>query len=56
MVQKRKKPKKLTVKAGEQIFLTNEEEKYVHNVYDTTDNSWVLKKQEPGGVAVISFQ
>ena len=49
------KPKSLTVKVGEKIFITNEEEKYVHNVYDTTDNSWVLKKQEPGGVAAISF-
>ena len=43
------------VKAGETFFLTNEEEKYVHNVYDTSDNSWVLKKQEPSEVAAITF-
>ena len=49
------KPKTLTVKAGEVIFLTNEEEKYVHNVYDSSDDSWVLKKQEPSGVASIAF-
>ncbi len=48
-------PKSFTVKAGEPIFLTNEEEKYVHNVYDNTDNSWVLKKQNPSEVAVITF-
>lgn len=49
------KPKKMTVKVGEPIFLTNEEEKYTHNVYDNTDNSWVLKKQAPSEVAVITF-
>lgn len=45
----------LSVAAGETFFLTNEEEKYVHNVYDNTDNSWVLKKQEPSQVAAITF-
>lgn len=50
-----KKPKKMTVKAGEFIFLTNDEEKIVHNVYDESDKSWVLKKQQPGGTAAISF-
>ena len=48
-------PKSMTVKVGEPIYLTNEEEKYVHNVYDNTDNSWVLKKQKPSEVAVITF-
>ena len=49
------KPKKLTVAKDELIFITNEEEKFVHNVYDRSDRSWVLKKQEPGGYAAISF-
>ena len=49
------KPKKLTVAPDELIFITNEEEKFVHNVYDRSDRSWVLKKQEPGGYAAISF-
>ena len=49
------KPKKLTVAPDELIFITNEEEKFVHNVYDRSDRSWVLKKQEPGGTAAISF-
>ena len=50
-----KKPKEMTVKVGETIYLTNEEEKYVHNVYDNSDNSWVLKKQAPSEVAAITF-
>lgn len=49
------KVKKITVKVGEEIFLLNEEEKYVHNVYDSTDDSWVLKKQKPSEVAIIKF-
>lgn len=48
-------PEELHVKAGEIFFLTNEEEKFVHNVYDTSDKSWVLQKQEPAGVAAVSF-
>lgn len=49
------KPKEITVKVGEYLFITNNEDKIVHNVYDQSDNSWVLKKQEPGGVAGIAF-
>lgn len=49
------KPDAMTVKAGEYFFITNDEEKVVHNVYDETDQSWVLKKQQPGGVAAIAF-
>lgn len=49
------KPTEITIKVGEYVFITNEEEKVVHNVYDQSDNSWVLKKQEPGGYAAISF-
>lgn len=48
-------PKEVTVKPGEVIFILNEEEKVVHNVYDESDHSWVLKKQEPSTVASISF-
>lgn len=50
-----KKPKEMTVATGEFIFITNEEDKVVHNVYDQTDQSWVLKKQKPSGYAAISF-
>ena len=49
------KPESVTVAPGEFIFITNEEEKVVHNVYDQSDQSWVLKKQEPGGYAAIAF-
>ena len=49
------KPDAFTVKAGEYFFITNEEEKVVHNVYDQSDHSWVLKKQEPAGYAAIAF-
>lgn len=49
------KPKSMTLKVGEKLFIVNEEEKYTHNVYDSTDDSWVLQKQSPGGIAVISF-
>lgn len=50
-----KKPKEIRVKAGEFIFLTNEEKKVVHNIYDESDKSWVLKKQKPGETAAIAF-
>jgi plastocyanin len=49
------KPATLTVKAGELFFITNEEMAFVHNVYDETDASWVLKKQVPSSVAALAF-
>ncbi len=49
------KPATLTVKKGEYFFIVNEEMAYVHNVYDETDASWVLKKQAPSSVAALSF-
>ena len=49
------KPQEITVKVGEYFFITNEEDRIVHNVYDLVDRSWVLKKQIPGGVAAIKF-
>ena len=48
-------PEEITVDAGEYLFITNDEEKVVHNVYDVTDHSWVLKKQLPKGVAAVKF-
>jgi len=50
-----KKPKEITIKAGEPLFIINEEKKITHNVYDETDGSWVLKKQKPGGTAYTTF-
>ncbi len=47
--------KEVTIEVGEYIFITNEEQRVVHNVYDQTDHSWVLKKQLPTGVAAIQF-
>lgn len=49
------KPETITVKAGERFYIVNEEDTFVHNVYDTTDSSWVLRKQNPGNVAAVSF-
>jgi len=49
------KPQEITVKVGEYFFITNEEDRTVHNVYDLVDRSWVLKKQIPGGIAAIKF-
>lgn len=49
------KPEKITVKVGERIYVTNEEMEIVHNVYDSTDTSWLLKKQEASSVAAITF-
>jgi plastocyanin len=43
------------VKAGEYFFIVNEEDKFIHNVYDMDDESWILKKQEPSGIAAIKF-
>ncbi|MGO9483296.1 MAG: hypothetical protein ACLPX9_01755 [Rhodomicrobium sp.] len=49
------KPKEIKVKAGERFFIINEEMEYVHNVYDESDDKWVLEKQEPSSVAAIVF-
>jgi len=43
----------MTVRAGERFYIVNEEDTFVHNVYDTTDSSWVLKKQLPANVAAV---
>lgn len=48
-------PTEVTIKPGEALYILNEEDKVVHNVYDESDNSWVLKKQEPANVASIAF-
>jgi len=48
-------PSDLKVKTRERFFIANEEMEYVHNVYDEDDQTWVLKKQEPAGVAAIAF-
>lgn len=48
-------PEEVTIEVGEYLFITNEEHGIVHNVYDQTDHSWVLKKQLPTGVAAIRF-
>lgn len=50
-----RKPSSLTIKKGDTIFITNEEKKFVHNVYDSSDQNWVLQKQLPGEVAAITF-
>lgn len=49
-------PKEIKVKVGERVFITNDEEKIVHNVYDSTESDWVLKKQEPSSVAAVAFE
>jgi plastocyanin len=48
-------PTTMTVKAGERFYILNEEEIFIHNVYDTSDSSWVLKKQLPSNIAAITF-
>lgn len=50
------KPEQLTVKIGERFYIVNEEDTFVHNVYDVTDSSWVLTKQLPGNVAAVTFE
>lgn len=50
------KPEKMTIKAGERFYIVNEEDTFVHNVYDTTDSSWVLTKQPPGNIAAVSLE
>lgn len=52
---RKEQPEEVTIEVGEYIFITNEEHGIVHNVYDQTDHSWVLKKQLPTGVAAIKF-
>lgn len=48
-------PTEIDLKDDAYLFITNDEETTVHNVYDATDHSWVLKKQMPGGVAAVKF-
>lgn len=50
------KPTTMTVKQGEQFYIINEEDSFVHNVYDMTDSSWIIKKQHPRDVAAIIFK
>ena len=45
----------ITVQAGQRFYISNEEGVFIHNVYDITDSSWVLKKQLPANVASITF-
>lgn len=49
------KSETITVKVGERFYIVNEEDTFVHNVYDVTDSSWVLRKQSPGNVAALVF-
>ena len=51
----KRKPKEITVKAGEVIYIINNEKKITHNIYDTSDESWVLTAQEPGDIAALKF-
>jgi plastocyanin len=48
-------PPTITVKAGERFYIANEEEMFIHNVYDEGDSSWVIKKQTPSNVAGVTF-
>ena len=50
-----KKPSVINIKAGERFYIVNEEDTFVHNVYDVTDSDWVLKKQTPTNVAAVTF-
>ncbi|MDX1453313.1 MAG: hypothetical protein R3183_12210 [Oleiphilaceae bacterium] len=52
----KRKPKEVYIKRGDYLFITNDEKKVVHNIYDESDDSWVLTKQDPGEVAAISFE
>jgi plastocyanin len=45
----------LHVIVNQTFFITNEEDRTTHNVYDHSDSNWVLMKQVPGGVAAIAF-
>jgi plastocyanin len=48
-------PPEVSAPVGSYLFIVNDEEKTVHNVYDQTDHSWVLKKQLPAGIAALKF-
>ncbi|CAH0537247.1 cupredoxin domain-containing protein [Vibrio marisflavi] len=51
----KRKPTEITVKAGEVIYILNSEKKITHNIYDESDESWVLTAQEPGDIAAVTF-
>ncbi|MCL9783759.1 hypothetical protein M9194_20240 [Vibrio sp. S4M6] len=55
MDKPKRKPKEIRVKAGEVIYILNNEKKITHNIFDESDNSWVLAAQEPGDVAAVTF-
>lgn len=48
-------PRYIVVKKNEGIFIVNDEEDIVHNVYDEDDQSWVLTKQKASSVALVKF-
>lgn len=50
-----KKPPMISLKAGERFYIVNEEDTFVHNVYDISDSEWVLKKQVPSNIAGVTF-
>lgn len=53
--QEKTKPEVVKLKVGQRLYVVNEEHTFVHNVYDESDASWLLKKQEPSRTAVIIF-
>lgn len=50
-----RKPEELRVKAGEIIYIVNSEKEITHNIYDESDNTWVLTAQAPGDIATVVF-
>lgn len=44
-----------TLKVGEPLYILNDEKKYVHNVYDTQNKNWVIQKQKPSDVSVVTY-
>lgn len=53
--EKEKKPDTLNILKGETIFMTNEEQKYVHHIYDSIDHIWLIKQQQPSEIAALTF-
>ena len=48
-------PRVINIKAGERIYIRNDDVVAFHNVYDRTARNWVVRKQGPGEMSTAKF-
>ena len=50
-----KDAKTLSIGVGDSLFISNDEEKITHNIYDISNRKFIIKKQKPGEDAMVTF-